>query len=122
MVAPAPESQQSALAEREEALVQQSLHPAVADQKVIEYPVAIPSVLGKDVEAFVRGKRIGAWRKLMGLFNAGRAYWITDQYRPENEAEMPQRNSLSDRIFVIPTNEEAAIARDTYLLTTGQEL
>ena len=40
----------------------------------------------------------------MGLFNAGRAYWITTQYRPANEADIPERTSLADRILVIPTD------------------
>ena len=40
----------------------------------------------------------------MGLFNAGRAYWITTQYRPTNEADIPARSSVADRILVIPTD------------------
>jgi hypothetical protein len=57
-----------------------------------------------DVQSFVDEKRRGAWRALMGLFNAGRAYWITANYRPTNEADIPARVSLEDRILVIPTD------------------
>jgi hypothetical protein len=56
------------------------------------------------VKAFVDERRRGAWRALMGLFNAGRAYWITTEYRPTNDADIPVRNNLSDRILVIPTD------------------
>jgi hypothetical protein len=58
-----------------------------------------------DVATWVHDQRRGAWRRLMGTFNAGRAYWITGRYRPLNEADMPQRAALSDRILVIPTDE-----------------
>jgi hypothetical protein len=57
-----------------------------------------------EVRSFVDEKRRGAWRALMGLFNAGRAYWITTQYRPTNDADIPERTSLDDRILVIPTD------------------
>lgn len=57
-----------------------------------------------DMQSFVDEKRRGAWRALMGLFNAGRAYWITANYRPTNEADIPERVSLKDRILVIPTD------------------
>lgn len=57
------------------------------------------------VEGLVRDKRMGAWRKLMGAFNAGRAHWLTTRIRPQNEADIPGRNLRSDRIFVIPTDD-----------------
>jgi hypothetical protein len=56
------------------------------------------------VKAFVDDKRRGAWRTLMGIFNAGRAYWITTKYRPTNEADVPARTHVEDRILVIPTD------------------
>ncbi len=56
------------------------------------------------VTAFVNDKRRGAWRALMGLFNAGRAYWITTAYRPTNEAAVPSRDNVQDRLLVIPTD------------------
>ena len=62
------------------------------------------------VRPHVQDLRRGAWRALMGLFNAGRAYWITTQYRPVNEAEIPARHTLSDRILVIPTDAPPAPA------------
>lgn len=62
------------------------------------------------VEHAVRVERIGAWRELMGVFNAGRAYWITEHYRPLNEADIPVRAAESDRFFVIPTDEPPATA------------
>ena len=56
------------------------------------------------VKSFVDDKRRGAWRTLMGVFNAGRAYWITTTYRPTNEADIPARTHVDDRILVIPTD------------------
>jgi hypothetical protein len=56
------------------------------------------------VQSFVDDKRRGAWRTLMGIFNAGRAYWITTKYRPANEADIPARTHVEDRILVIPTD------------------
>jgi hypothetical protein len=58
-----------------------------------------------DVESQVRDLNLGAWRELMGVFNAGRAYWITEHYVPLNEADLPVRLAATDRLFVIPTDE-----------------
>jgi hypothetical protein len=62
------------------------------------------------VKSFVNDKRRGAWRTLMGRFNAGRAYWITTTYRPTNEAAIPSRTNVPDRILVIPTDAPPADA------------
>jgi hypothetical protein len=58
-----------------------------------------------DLESYVQDRVIGAWRELMGLFNAGRAYWIIEHYQPENAGEIPERNKQGDRILVIPTED-----------------
>lgn len=52
---------------------------------------------------FVKDKHRGAWRKLMGHFNAGRAYWVTTAYKPVDEDGIPTRDNESDVILVIPT-------------------
>jgi len=67
------------------------------------------------VQSFVDDRRRGAWRALMGLFNAGRAYWITIRFRPTNEAEIPERTNVSDRILVIPTGAPPDSATQTAL-------
>lgn len=63
------------------------------------------------LESFVQDKEKGAWRELMGIFNAGRAYWIKENYLPVNAGDIPVRNSETDKILVIPTEElpDAAI-------------
>lgn len=70
-----------------------------------------------EVRPFVDGKRRGAWRALMGLFNAGRAYWVTTRYRPTNEADLPVRTSLADRLLVIPTDAPPDAPRQAALKT-----
>ncbi|MCP5046750.1 MAG: hypothetical protein GY940_06235, partial [bacterium] len=41
------------------------------------------------VKPFIQNKEKGAWRELMGVLNAGRAYWITQDYRPVNAGDIP---------------------------------
>jgi hypothetical protein len=55
------------------------------------------------MEDQVRKKRLGAWQKLMGHFNAGRAHWVTTEHQPQN-ADSPPRHNASDQILVIPTD------------------
>ncbi|CCQ90843.1 conserved hypothetical protein [Nitrospina gracilis 3/211] len=57
------------------------------------------------VQPFVMDKKRGAWRELMGVFNAGRAYWIKENYLPVNAADIPQRNSDGERILIISTED-----------------
>jgi hypothetical protein len=59
----------------------------------------------KTVEPFIQNKEKGAWRELMGILNGGRAYWITENYRPVNVDEIPERTSESDVLLIIPTEE-----------------
>jgi hypothetical protein len=63
---------------------------------------------GEAVEAFVEDARMGAWRALMGTHNAGRAYWVIQNYRPDNEADMPARSDPSDVLLVISTEDPPA--------------
>lgn len=55
------------------------------------------------LETFVHNKARGAWRELMGIFNAGRAYWIEQHYVPVNAGDIPERNSETDTILVVRT-------------------
>ncbi|REL33838.1 hypothetical protein DYD21_10560 [Rhodohalobacter sp. SW132] len=62
------------------------------------------------IRSYVKEKEIGAWRKLMGFFNAGRSYWLTQQYKPvnteqNNNDKKPKRNTESDILLVVPTEE-----------------
>lgn len=57
------------------------------------------------LDSFVRDKKRGAWRQLMGVFNAGRAYWITEHFMPLNNEDIPIRNKETDVILVIPCDE-----------------
>jgi hypothetical protein len=57
------------------------------------------------LESYVRDKVLGAWRELMGTFNAGRAYWISTNYQPENAADIPVRHNQDERILVIPSED-----------------
>jgi hypothetical protein len=59
----------------------------------------------EDLEPFIRDRRKGAWRELMGIFDAGRAYWIEKNYQPTNAGDIPVRNSETDRILVIATEK-----------------
>jgi hypothetical protein len=59
----------------------------------------------ENLEQYVQNKQKGAWRELMGTLNAGRAYWITLNYLPDNIDEIPERNKESDVLLIIPTEE-----------------
>ena len=64
----------------------------------------------EDLEEFITSGKKAAWRNLTGNFQAGRAYWITEQYRPVNLAELPQRTEESDVILCIGTEDMPAVA------------
>ena len=66
------------------------------------------------LETLVRNKTLGAWQKLMGQFNAGRAYWVTEAHKPQNAAP-PPRNAASDQILVIVTDTPPSAAEQTAL-------
>ncbi len=57
------------------------------------------------LKPYVQNKGKGAWQELMGIFNAGRAYWIKENYQPVNAEEIPTRNNETDKILVIPAEE-----------------
>lgn len=59
----------------------------------------------ESVNTFIQNKRKGAWRELMGILNAGRAYWIIQNYQPENAANIPARDAESDILLIIPTED-----------------
>ncbi|SMO33322.1 hypothetical protein SAMN06265379_10197 [Saccharicrinis carchari] len=81
------------------------------------------------INEFVKDKHRGAWRKLMGHFNAGRAYWVSNAYKPEDEDMLPTRQNESDVILVIPTYdlpseaEQKALQKywGTYYLAKGND-
>ncbi len=58
-----------------------------------------------EIEGWVRDRDRGAWRGLMGTFNAGRAYWIREHYRPTNVDDIPVRTTEDETILVIPTDD-----------------
>ena len=66
------------------------------------------------MESLVRDKRIGAWQKLMGHFNAGRAHWVTEAHKPQN-TQPPPRNNASDLILIIVTDDPPSAAHQTAL-------
>ncbi len=55
------------------------------------------------LRAFIQNKKKGAWKGLLSNMQAGRAYWITQNYVPKNTEDEPERLSESDVILVIPT-------------------
>ena len=55
------------------------------------------------IEPFIQNKEKGTWRELMGVLNAGRSYWITQNYRPVNVDDIPERSRESDVFLIIPT-------------------
>lgn len=57
------------------------------------------------VKPFIQNKEKGTWQELMGTLNAGRAYWITQNYHPVNADDIPERNSEDDVLLIIPTEE-----------------
>jgi hypothetical protein len=59
----------------------------------------------EDLKSYVRDKEKGAWRELMGIFNAGRAHWILANYLPVNADDIPVRNGETEIILVIPVEE-----------------
>lgn len=57
------------------------------------------------IRSYVRDKEIGAWKKLMGIFNSGRSYWLTQNFEPLNGDDIPLRNNESDIFLIIPAEE-----------------
>ncbi len=57
------------------------------------------------LKPFIKNKLKAAWKNLSGNFQPGRAYWITQNYLPENEADLPERTNEEEIILVIPTQE-----------------
>jgi len=70
------------------------------------------------LEKFADDKGRGIWRELMGTLNAGRAYWIKENYKPVNEEDIPLRSSSDELILVIasdsPQNTESVNALRVY--------
>lgn len=81
------------------------------------------------VKPYIDNKRRGAWRDLMGLFKAGRAYWVEQNYQPENHDDIPTRTNNTDLIVVIPAETLPENAQQdalrtywtAYLLANGNE-
>ncbi len=68
------------------------------------------------LKELVHDLRLTAWRKLMGSFNAGRAHWITKQYKPSDPGAMPVRSAKTELLPVIvsvgaPPASQDAICR-----------
>lgn len=81
------------------------------------------------IKPYIDNKRRGAWRDLMGLFKAGRAYWVEQNYQPKNPDDIPARAQDSDLIVVIPAETLPENAHQkalktywsAYLLANGNE-
>ena len=58
-----------------------------------------------------------AWKNLSGNFQPGRAYWITQNYLPKNEANLPKRTNEEEIILVIPTGDLPSENEQTALKT-----
>ena len=57
------------------------------------------------LQSFIENKSMAAWRGLAGNIDAGRAYWVTTHYIPENISAFPERTDESEIILVIPTEK-----------------
>ena len=53
----------------------------------------------------IKNKKKAAWKNLAGSFQAGRAYWLTENYQPVNLNELPDRTSKTDIILTIPVED-----------------
>ena len=63
------------------------------------------------LQSFITTSKKAAWRNLAGNFQSGRAYWMTLNYRPINETELPLRKKETDVFLCIgveklPSSEE----------------
>lgn len=56
----------------------------------------------------VEGGLRGAWRSLVSAHGSGRAFWLTRNYRPLNEAEIPVKAAAEAIVLVISTESPPA--------------
>tara|TARA_R110001606_G_scaffold41275_1_gene111564 strand:- start:10632 stop:16577 length:5946 start_codon:yes stop_codon:yes gene_type:complete len=68
-----------------------------------------------EIGTFIKERHKTAWRSLAGNLQAGRAYWITENYQPENLADLPTRNNKEDIILTIASEELPTPAERTAL-------
>ncbi|MCZ6900426.1 MAG: hypothetical protein O7F74_09330, partial [Bacteroidetes bacterium] len=59
----------------------------------------------ENLKPFIQNQQKAAWKGLAGNFQPGRAYWITKNYLPVNEADLPERTSEEEIVLIIPTEE-----------------
>ena len=59
----------------------------------------------EDHQAIIKEKRKAAWRALAGNLQPGRAYWVTTQYKPLNEADLPPRTGEDEMILIIQAED-----------------
>jgi len=59
----------------------------------------------ENLQTLIQNKLKTAWKNLTGNFQPGRAYWITQNYQPVNEADLPDRTNETEIILVIPAEE-----------------
>jgi hypothetical protein len=57
------------------------------------------------LKPFILNQRKAAWKVLSGGVQAGRAFWVTENYVPINIANIPARENESDVILTIATEE-----------------
>lgn len=69
------------------------------------------------IQAFIEDQKRAAWKGLTGSIQAGRAYWITQNYIPENIQSLPERTSEQEVILTIATEELPGAATQAALTT-----
>ncbi len=70
-----------------------------------------------DLQDFIENKSMAAWRGLASNIDAGRAYWVTTHYIPENISELPERTNEDEIIIVIPTEKLPTVEQQNALKT-----
>ena len=58
------------------------------------------------LQSLIQNRKKAAWQSLVGQYQAGRAYWLIQNYTPENRDELPQRTQDSQLILTILTQEK----------------
>ncbi|MEM1327693.1 MAG: hypothetical protein AAGI23_17150 [Bacteroidota bacterium] len=57
------------------------------------------------LQSYIEQKKKAAWKVLAGNLQAGRAYWLTTVFSPNNVADLPTRQSKTETILTILTEE-----------------
>lgn len=83
--------------------------PSEAEIKQIQQYWSIVWAAGQsndpELQSYIANQKKGAWKLLAGSIQAGRAYWLTENYLPLNQGDLPVRNSASDLRLIIAAEE-----------------